>query len=273
MRRNRRSNTDDSIFPKSTQGSLFASEDEALEGEVQALQVIKSRESQFRASAEVYAEKDIRVNFPPIILPPRWEALQAEARKKNVPLKALVMPVHEAIVTVEKEIRQIIETGIGKLFVVSGVTGSGKTTFLNSLNLFIGDVDVQSISSLSLDRRENIENALAAIRREATKVSIIVLEGREVPGSLTSDEIDVLLTTLNADFRRESGRRTLFVIPTTSQAVAQSISERAATIGGMTSREKPFYVFNGPSRNEYIRITNDTLRALNDSRILFQYGI
>lgn len=183
------------------------------------------------------------------------------------------MPVQNAIAEVEKELQRIYETGIGRLFVISGVTGSGKTTFLNSLHLFLEDVGVHSIKSMSLDRRESVENALAVLKREKDKRSVVVLEGREAPGSLKSDEIDILLTTLNTDFRIGAGRRTLFVIPTTSQSVAQSIGERAAGIGGMASRDRLFYVFNGPSRNEYIPITNDTLRALNESRTLLEYGI
>src|SRR2546428_10857986 len=101
---------------------------------------------------------------------------------------------------------------------------------------------------MSMDKREFVENALAVLRREKDKRSVVVLEGKEAPGSMKSDDIDVLLTTLNTDFRSGIGRNTLFVIPTTSQAVAQEIGDRAARIGGMTSKDKLFYVFNGPSR-------------------------
>lgn len=91
--------------------------------------------------------------------------------------------------------------------------------------------------------------------------------------SLSGEELDILLTTLNADFRRETGRRTLFVIPTTYQALAKTISERAATIGGMTSMNRPFYVFEGPQRSQYFSIVNETMSAFNGSRTLREYGI
>lgn len=250
-------------------------DDEVVEPVVdELLSSVRLSEHQLRASVQIYTDKLIpHNNFPPIILPTRWEALEIEAQKRNVPLKPLIMPVQNAIVEVEKELLRIKETGMGRLYVISGVTGSGKTTFLNSLHLFLDDVGVHSIKSMSMDRRESVENALAVLRREKDKRSVVVLEGKEAPGSLKSDEIDVLLTALNTDFRSGTGRNTLFVIPTTSQSVAQSIGERAASIGGMTSRDKLFYVFNGPSRHEYTPITNDTLRALNDSRTLLDYGI
>src|SRR5947209_1276669 len=75
---------------------------------------------------------------------------------------------------------------------------------LYSLRLFLENIIVHSIRLNTIDRPEIVENALAALRRERNKHSIIVLEGRETQGSLTqgslkSDEIDILLTTLNAD--------------------------------------------------------------------------
>lgn len=41
----------------------------------------------------------------------------------------------------------------------------------------------------------------------------------------------------------------------------------------MVSRNKPFYVFTGPPRSRFVSIANDTLRALNESRTLAEYGI
>lgn len=259
--------------PKFLPVPLFPTIEEKKEVVDQTIRAIRLNEQQIRATAKIYLEKSVAPIFPSIVLPFRWEALEAEAQKRNVPLKPLIMPVQNAIAEVERELVRIKETGMGKLYVISGVTGSGKTTFLNSLHLFLDDVGVHSIKSMSLDRQESIDNALAVLRREKDKRSVVVLEGKEAPGSLKSDDIDVLLTTLNTDFRRGVGRRTLFVIPTTSQSVAQLIGERAANIGGMTTKDKLFFVFNGPSRHEYVSITNDTLRALNESKTLLEYGI
>jgi len=234
---------------------------------------IKHREQKQRGDIDLYLERPVPLEFPALIFPNRYEGLKNAAKNRNIPLKPIITPVQDAIKEVEKELKQIEETGRGNLFVLSGKTGSGKTTFLNTLDLFIDDVGIYTIKLSNIDSRENIENALAGLRREDKKFSIVVLEGKEALGALLDKEIDVLLTTMNIDFRKDVGRNTLFVIPTTSQEVADQISNRAADVGSMVSRGRPFYIFKGPQRNEYIPITNDTLRTLNDSRNLLQYGV
>ncbi len=197
--------------------------------------------------------------MPPLVLPRRYEALEAEAKVRSLPLRPLVRPVREALTDIERDIRLVRETGMGRLYVINGVTGSGKTTFLNSLSLYIDDIQVHNVKGMSLEHRGAVENSLALLRRDLSVVSVVVLEGREAPGSLHNEELDLLLTTINSDFRSDTGRKTLFVIPTTSPALAQQISARAAEIGGMTSRERPFFVFSGPPRGQYIEIVNETL--------------
>lgn len=234
---------------------------------------LKAKESEIRSAALLQPQNIVSIGLPSLILPIRYERLEAEAKLRGLPLRPLVKPVRDALTDIEREIRLVRQMAMGRLYVINGVTGSGKTTFLNSLGLFIDNVKVFTVKGMPLDSRGSIENALTLLNRAPDKISIVVLEGREAPGSLRDEELDVLLTTLNVDFRSDAGRRTLFVIPTTSSSVAQAISERAANVGGMTSRDRPFYVFGGPSRNEYVTITNETISALNDSRALLDYGI
>ena len=196
-----------------------------------------------------------------------------EARRKNVLLQPLIKPVPDAIASVSKELRQIQETRMGRLYVISGVTGSGKTTFLNSLQYFLDHVDVYTAKDMNLDNRYSVEKYLAGLKRPRERNSVVVLEGREAPASLSGEELDILLTTLNADFRKDAGCRTLFVIPTNYASLAKMISERAASVGGMTSMNRPFYVFEGPPRKQYFSIVNETLSAFNDSRTLREYGV
>jgi len=234
---------------------------------------IRARESQLRAEATILTPTPSAHNFPSLVFPQRWELLKAETEKRKIPLKPLIIPVQKALLEIEKERRQILETGQGRLLVMSGISGSGKSTFLNSLDLYIKGVRVFTVTWKVIDRIESVEEKLAALPREKSKLAVVVLEGKETVPALKSDEIDILLTALNVDFRHDSGMHTLFVIPTTSQSVAQSISQRAADIGGMASRLRPFYVFEGPRRNEYEQTTDKMLRALNDSRGLFDNGI
>jgi hypothetical protein len=41
----------------------------------------------------------------------------------------------------------------------------------------------------------------------------------------------------------------------------------------ISSPNNPYYFFNGPKKDKYVQITNDTLRAFNQSRTLLDYGI
>ncbi|MEP0873584.1 hypothetical protein NDA01_27880 [Trichocoleus desertorum AS-A10] len=209
------------------------------------------------------------------ILPTRWEALKEEVDRKNIPIRPLIKPVRKAILEIERELRQVKQTGLGKLFLISGVTGSGKTTFLNSVELFVDNVSIQTIKDIPFIRTELLDRVLIPASRNLApdRILIIVLEGMETLGELNETDVDTLLTTLNIYFRRGNGRRTLFVIPTTFAPVAQLISEKAMKIGGMTSHSKPFFVFEGPPKSEYITIINETLSVLNDNKTLAEYGV
>ena len=98
---------------------------------------VKSKEKEKRDEADIYVEKPIPPTLPRLILPLRWEILKAEADRKNIPLRPLITPVQDAIAQIEYELRRIEETSMGKLLIVSGITGSGKTTFLNTVQHFI----------------------------------------------------------------------------------------------------------------------------------------
>src|SRR5437016_5497642 len=98
----------------------YGADREAIADE--SIKSIRLKEHEFRASAEIYTDQPVPISFPPIILPYRWEALEAEAQKRNISLKPLIMPVQRAIAEVEKELKRIKETGMGRLLVISGVT-------------------------------------------------------------------------------------------------------------------------------------------------------
>ena len=195
------------------------------------LDVIKANEAEIRSTVDLRVTEPVRPELPTLTLPRRYEALEAEAKVRNLPLRPLVRPVREALTDIEREIRLVKQMVMGRLYLINGVTGSGKTTFLNSLTLFLDGIKIYTVKGMSFENRGSVENALALLSREQDAISVVILEGREAPGSLRDAEIDVLLTTLNIDFRSDAGRRTLFVIPTTSSSLAQAISERAASIG------------------------------------------
>ena len=104
--------------------------------------MLRAREAELRSNVSVYTENPLRPQLPSLILPRRYEALEAEAKIRNLPLRPLVKPVREALTDIEAEIRLVQQMATGRLYVINGVTGSGKTTFLNSLTLFIDGVSI-----------------------------------------------------------------------------------------------------------------------------------
>jgi hypothetical protein len=199
----------------------------------------KTYEGRLRNNVEIYTEKPTNPKFPSLVFPYRWERLKAIADTKKISLKPLIVPVYEGIKEIDEQLQRVEETGMGRLFIICGESGSGKTTFLNSLGYFIDDLYIKSVTMKNIDSTDLVQTTLDAAGRELDQKSLIVLEGKETPGALKDDEIDNLLAALNIDFRTDSGSSTLFVIPTPSQAVANSISQRAAAVGKMTSPNFP----------------------------------
>jgi hypothetical protein len=75
---------------------------------------------------------DVEVLSQPI-LPTRWEYLQPKIEYSNVPLTTIIHPIDQAIEVIRSIIELLLATGGCQVFVIRADTGSGKTTFLNTL--------------------------------------------------------------------------------------------------------------------------------------------
>ncbi len=92
--------SDKTETPEYFQASLF---DDSSEKVPKTLRGTKLREASFRDKAEVYVDQPVGLDLPPLVLPRRWEALAAEANKRNVPLKPIIAPVQAALIELEKD--------------------------------------------------------------------------------------------------------------------------------------------------------------------------
>lgn len=235
---------------------------------------IKAFEQEMRSRASIYTESPQKPQFPDLIFPHRYESLEAIAKETGIQLRPIIRPVLEALEIIKQEMDFVSQTARGRLFVISGVTGSGKTTFLHSLHLFSDEnFKIYDLKNIDLSSRQDIEAGLKSLNRDKQLISVVFLEGYEISGALNETQIDTLLTTLNTDFRSDTGRKTLFVIPTTSAVLAQNIGKKAMETGGMTSRDRQFYIFDGPPKNKYVEITSETIRTFNDNKTLLDYGV
>ncbi len=61
------------------------------------ISALKTRAFGFRNQANIITSKPVRPELPELIMPRRYEALEAEAKTRNVPLRPLVKPVQSAM--------------------------------------------------------------------------------------------------------------------------------------------------------------------------------
>src|SRR5688572_23742618 len=71
------------------------------------VQELKTRENTFRIQGNIVTSKPERPDLPVLIMPRRCEALEVEAKNRNVPLRPLVKPVQNAIADIEREIQYV----------------------------------------------------------------------------------------------------------------------------------------------------------------------
>lgn len=82
--------------------------------------------------------------IPQPILPTRWEYLQPKIENNNIPLTTIIHPVDQAMEVIRGVVESLRTTGGCQVFVIRADTGSGKTTFLNTLPHYMHDITFKS---------------------------------------------------------------------------------------------------------------------------------
>ena len=106
-----------------------------------------------------------------LFVPDRFDMLQ---RKAPSQLDSIVVPVEDGLTRVKALHRDMIAASRGGFLLMRGDSGCGKSTFLNTLSLFLGSVDVQSIP-----RERSIEEALRRVGAPSADLRVVVIEGRD----------------------------------------------------------------------------------------------
>jgi ABC-type transport system involved in cytochrome bd biosynthesis fused ATPase/permease subunit len=82
--------------------------------------------------------------IPRLVLPTRWEQLQPKIEGNDVSLRTIINPVHEAMDVIRDIVEYLQTTGGCQVLVLRADTGSGKTTFLNTLPHYMRDIDFRT---------------------------------------------------------------------------------------------------------------------------------
>lgn len=202
------------------------------------------------------------------VLPDRYEGLSKKVLPSDIP--KIIIPVKDTLSVIEDLYAEIASSCRGAFVVLKGQSGCGKTTFLRTLPIFI-----QSLEVLTIDNSDTIEHSLTNLRLQTEKFRIIVIEGRESILDTGKEEIISSIHRINSFVRSEKGMSTLIVWPCNSDEVAKQLIETAEMVGGtaLLGTQESYVEFNGPEKDDYVRIAKQTTEILNQGKALLDFGV
>lgn len=204
------------------------------------------------------------VNLPKLELPKRWEFLKDKARENELDPFLFVERVDSAAEHLDMLLKRIEMKAGGAIEVFFGRSGSGKTTFLQSLPKFFENISVQSFDkSRSLDTLEKfIEDGHNPL---SNKLRIILIERRDNPKASDIAAVEDVFSDLLDLFRSPQGQ-VLVLWPITDEEKAQQIADLAWHIGRdsmvATTTNGKFF-FEGLPKEKFREIAENTSRNLN----------
>ncbi|MFN8476144.1 MAG: hypothetical protein U0822_28500 [Anaerolineae bacterium] len=138
--------------------------------------VLKLRPDARAVAGGSSARNETIQTIPQPLLPTRWEYLQPELEDNKVSLRTIIRPIPEAMQIIRSIIEYLRTTKGCQVLVIRADTGSGKTTFLNTLPHYMQDVTfhLQTIDLQPIDEHEFGER-LWKIETPPNKINLIVL--------------------------------------------------------------------------------------------------
>lgn len=207
-----------------------------------------------------------------LVLPKRYEVLERAAKQSAVALSSIIRPVPESAEHIDQLLRELEIGHVGKLELICGKAGSGKTTFVKSLSLFYKNVSVNifGVDTPLIDLATWIES-----REHVSKDfrEIYLLTDRDNPAE-TDEQVRSSLERLRRAFRTARGD-VLVLWPITDNKKAQAISNLAWEIGRdslVRPQTKGIMPFAGIGKEQYWDTADLTARSLN-SEGLESYGL
>jgi hypothetical protein len=199
-------------------------------------------------------------------VPDRFEGLREAGTGA---LQSIVVPVHAALTAIDARFVDMGAAGRGSLMILRGDSGSGKSTFLDTVGLFRKGVVTERIPA-----SEDMTEALR-VTEPTTSPRVVVLEGREALGEISSAALEQGMHAINAFLRTDAGRDTLVVWPTNTDDLTARLVGLAEALGSeaLFGVGAPVERFSGPAQSEFVSIAGRTVAALNEGASLAALGV
>jgi len=196
-------------------------------------------------------------------LPRRWEILEQRAGEVDADPSGIVERVDDAAARVDTLLRRVRDGGGGVIEVFFGLSGSGKTTFLQNLPRFFDGI---SVSTFDKQRplRELPEFVKSGHVPGASKNRIVLVTRRDNPSAADLASVEEMFAELLEVFR-EPGGAAVVLWPITKPESADFISKKAWEVGrdSMADAESNGqYRFTGVPPAKYWDIADNTSRTI-----------
>ena len=202
-----------------------------------------------------------------LFVPDRFDMLQRYVPKQ---LNSIVVPVEHGLKYIRELHVDLKAAGRGGFLILRGDSGCGKSTFVSTLDLFLGGVEL-----LTIPREKSISEQIRWLPRTDADLRVIVAEGRDAMRDVLKRELEAALHDINAFVRSDRGERTLVVWPANADDLEQLLIDSAQRVGAdsLLGVRTPSFRFTGPPREQYLDIANRTIATLNQGASLSDLGV
>jgi hypothetical protein len=142
--------------------------------------------------------------LPRLELPRRWEFLEQRAKAAQVDPAEMVERVDEAANRIDELLRRVRDGGGGVIEVFYGLSGSGKTTFLQTLSRFFDNIRV-SVFPKDHPLKELPDYLMNDVIVGDTRDRIVLIYGRDNPTAVELSEVEETFGQLLNKFREPGG--------------------------------------------------------------------
>lgn len=198
-------------------------------------------------------------------VPDRFEALSMEDAST---LRGVITPVEASLRALDDRFLEIHSAGRGGLMILRGASGAGKSTFAKTANLF------REVAVTAIDSQQDLIQSLSTLGPNSGP-RLVIVEGREALGEVAAESLEAYLHAINNYVRSQAGNSTLFVWPVNTDDMRDMLTRIASSIGGeaLLGIGEQYHLFVGPHKDEFVRIADQTIGALNQGASLYNLGL